>query len=52
MSKNLKNKIEATDISINSLLKDQKFYTKFKKYFSKMNNEDRLSKKGNKFDFF
>lgn len=26
MSKNLKNKIEATDISINSLLKDQKFY--------------------------
>lgn len=26
MTKNLKNKIEATDISINSLLKDQKFY--------------------------
>lgn len=26
MSKNLKNKIEATDISISSLLKDQKFY--------------------------
>ena len=26
MSKNLKNKIEATDISIGSLLKDQKFY--------------------------
>ncbi len=26
MSKNLKNKIEATDININSLLKDQKFY--------------------------
>ncbi len=26
MSQNLKNKIEATDISISSLLKDQKFY--------------------------
>ena len=26
MSKNLKNKIEATDTSINALLKDQKFY--------------------------
>jgi len=29
-----------------------KRYTQFKKYFSKMDNEDRLSKKGNKFDFF
>ncbi len=30
----------------------RKRYTQFKKYFSKMNYEDRLSKKGNKFVFF
>lgn len=28
------------------------YYTQFKEYFSKMNNEDRLLKKGNKFVFY